>query len=94
MHQNHVVIFRQRPHDPTCYLPRPEAAPAAGPRNIHTPQTAAARTGRASRRRLETEPAKRRHVRHVPAGGDQGVDLALPNACVFWGWTTVTTSAE
>src|SRR5215207_10418554 len=83
MNENHVVIFSLRLHDRAGRSPGMEATSARGPGNIHTPQTAASRTCGASRRRLETEPAKRRHVGHLPAGGDQGVDLALPNPCVF-----------
>src|SRR5829696_6390183 len=83
MNENHVVIFSQHLHDRAGRSPGMEATSARGPGNIHTPQTAASRTCGASRRRLETEPAKRRHIGHLPAGGDQGVDLALPNPSVF-----------
>ena len=44
---------------------------------------AATRTWRPSWWRLEAERAKRRHVGHLPSGGDQGFELALPNPCVF-----------
>ena len=46
-------------------------------------QIALTKIGGARRWDVQAEAAKWRHVGHLPARGEQGVDLALPNACVF-----------